>query len=194
MAKNPFLGVLRIWAPKGPFSRSRAPGRGGFYINPSRRGPVPGPARRGGKTPSRGVSAGRPSRASERALRTRSRAPVPRDGDRAPPRGVDVKATPGAASGPGSRGSGVPGSPSRPPPGEGWPDPWPRSRRGTPSWSPDRSRSSGSLRLPLGPPRAPCPGGVLHQPPRRGPAPLAPRPPKGGVPPVGVTGAGLPAG
>jgi len=69
--------------------------RGGFYINPSRRGPVPA----GLGSPGPGVS--RTSSGGQNPLPAQAGKPPffgPRDGYRAPPRGVDVTATPRAGA------------------------------------------------------------------------------------------------
>jgi len=110
-----------------------------------------------------------------------SRTPRPRDGDRAPPRGVDVKHP--SAGCPGSRtwllrtprGPPGPRPVPRPPYGRGHPGPGPRdpgSRRGLGPWSPrspDPGDRSPEPRL-APPPPGEGPGGVvLHQPLAAGP-------------------------
>jgi len=122
---------------------SRESRRVGFYINPSRRGPVPG-------------FAGSPRREVFWGLRdpqgpgVTSGDPDPRGSRRAPPRGVDVKATPGGgrsgAPDPGFRDPGVLGGP---PPG---------APRGLSSGPPEEV-----LRRPLGS-RSPGPGPGLPGP------------------------------
>jgi len=86
----------RFRAP-GPRPPRRSPARGGFYINPSRRGPaVPGGGTPGPGSP--GGSPGPPREAKSRPGREDRKSPLFRTpGNRgAPARGVDVKPSPGA--------------------------------------------------------------------------------------------------
>jgi len=79
---------------RGPGSRDRPCPRTGFYINPSRRGPVPG--RDGVRNRrSRGTGLGAPEGSKKPFFSTPAKS-----GYRAPPRGVDVKPPP--PRGPGS--------------------------------------------------------------------------------------------
>jgi len=149
----------------GPFCSFRPPPRGVFYINPSRRGPVPAPE------PKKGDFPGYPRKGLKTAILADFRdfppfrrnrlpgpqrtLPAPRAGDRAPARGVDVK-----------------------PPSPGSPDPGSRVPRGPPGlWDPSgvRNGSGGPPRALPGPraPRRPAPRGLFYiNPSRRGPVPV----------------------
>jgi len=93
-----------IWGSQGPGTRSRPRARGGFYINPSRRGPVPGPGLAGSPSgvpgsfwplwglpaqipQNRGFWPKSPILGLSRLTPAKGRKP----GYRAPARGVDVK-------------------------------------------------------------------------------------------------------
>jgi len=134
---GPFSG---FWPFSGLFTQFRDPARGGFYINPSRRGPVPGIWRFSG------VSPGRPQKGlfwrffpkfgemgvfqSPEGVWDPGLPGRPQPGDRAPARGVDVKPPSRGAPGRGAR---APGSP-----GQAW----------TPDRGPETSRRP--LRAPPG--------------------------------------------
>jgi len=158
---GPFSG---FWPFSGLFTQFRDPARGGFYINPSRRGPVPGIWRFSG------VSPGRPQKGlfwrffpkfgemgvfqSPEGVWDPGLPGRPQPGDRAPARGVDVKPPSRGAPGRGAR---APGSP-----GQAWtPDRGPETSR-----RPLRAPPGGWYPVP-GLPRA----GVLHQPLAAGPCP-----------------------
>jgi len=84
-----------IWGPpesRSPGQPQRPRRRGGFYINPSRRGPVPVPGDRSRAGALRSRETNFPTPAGPRG-KAFSRHPR-RDGNRPPPRGVDVKGDP----------------------------------------------------------------------------------------------------
>jgi len=88
---------MALPGPGGRGTPDRASRRGGFYINPSRRGPVPGPGGLGPqgpesrKPPFSGISGKKgPKWAYPDLLGPGTRKPR-KSRDRAPPRGVDVK-------------------------------------------------------------------------------------------------------
>jgi len=100
--QGPPPGETRETGVPGSEVPGRPAPRTGFYINPSRRGPVPGREGSPGPVPGqalRGLSGGPFPTPAPGGLQT----PFsdPRDGDRAPPRGVDVKATPAGSREPG---------------------------------------------------------------------------------------------
>jgi len=144
------------------FAGSRQFLRGVFYINPSRRGPVPAFFAFSGSEPgeargapkwgffreipgNRGLGSGTPGGVSG----------VPRDGDRAPPRGVDVKPPSAARSRRDTRALGAhSGHPAPPGPPDPVPDPLgPSQGPGEPSRA---SRSAGFYINPSR--RGPAPG------------------------------------
>jgi len=150
-----FFGVLGLF---GPFLRFRDSRQGGFYINPSRRGPVPAFSGFSGPRPEK-VRVGpfwaffprNPRKGGFPGFRP-LRAQTARSGDRAPARGVDVK-----PPSPGRPVRGTPASRAR----EGHiPDPGDRE----PCWEPWRPLPGPWKPLPAAPR-----GLLLHQPLAAGP-------------------------